>query len=83
MASFLKKYNIELKTVGPVFIGSGKIINKKEAIFKKASVVIIDTQKMFKYLCDKRLLDKYQDYMLDDRMDLATFLKNNNIDEAV
>jgi len=31
MASFLKKYNIELKTVGPVFIGSGKIINKKEA----------------------------------------------------
>mgnify|MGYP006971300878 CR=1 FL=1 len=31
MASFLKKYSIELKTVGPVFIGSGKIINKKEA----------------------------------------------------
>lgn len=83
MASFLKKYNVELKTVGPVFIGSGKIINKKEAIFKKASVIIIDTQKMFKYLCDKRLLDKYQDYMLDDRMDLATFLKNNSIDEAV
>ena len=41
MTSFLKKYNIELKTVGPVFIGSGKIINKKEAIFRKASVIII------------------------------------------
>ena len=83
MASFLKKYNIELKTAGPVFIGSGNIIHKKEAIFKKASVIIIDTQKMFKYLCDKRLLDKYQDYMLDDRMDLATFLQNNNIDKDV
>ena len=83
MASFLKKYNIELKTAGPVFIGSGNIIHKKEAIFKKNSVIIIDTQKMFKYLCDKRLLDKYQDYMLDDRMDLATFLQNNNIDKDV
>ena len=83
MASFLKKYNIELKTAGPVFIGSGNIINKKEAIFRRASVIIIDTEKMFKYLCEKRLLDKYQDYMLDDRMDLATFLKNNNIDENV
>ena len=83
MASFLKKYNIELKTVGPVFIGSGKIINKKEAIFRKASVIIIDTEKMFKYLYNKRLLNKYQDYMLDDRLDLATFLKNNNIDESV
>lgn len=83
MTSFLKKYNIELKTVGPVFIGSGKIINKKEAIFRKASVIIIDIEKMFNYLCKKRLLDKYQDYMLDDRMDLATFLKNNNIDEKV
>ena len=29
MTSFLKKYNIELKTVGPVFIGSGKETNKK------------------------------------------------------
>lgn len=83
MASFLKKYNIELKTVGPVFIGSGKIINKKEAIFIEDSVIIIDTQKMFKYLSDNRLLDKYQDYMLDDRMDLATFLQNNNIDKDV
>ena len=83
MASFLKKYNIELKTVGPVFIGSGKIINKKEAIFLEDSVIIIDTQKMFKYLCDNMLLDKYKDYMLDDRMDLATFLQNNNIDKDV
>ena len=56
MTSFLKKYNIELKTVGPVFIGSGKIINKKEAIFRKASVIIIDIEKMFNYLISIRII---------------------------
>ena len=30
MAKFLKKYNIELKTIGPVFIGSVYTINKKK-----------------------------------------------------
>lgn len=50
MTSFLKKYNIELKTVGPVFIGSGKETNKKEAIFNNDSVIIVDAKKMFKHL---------------------------------
>lgn len=83
MESFLKKYNIELKTVGPVFIGSGKETNKKEAIFNNDSVIIVDAKKMFKHLCDKKLIDKYQRYMLDDNMDLKSFFEKNKIRENI
>ena len=83
MTSFLKKYNIELKTVGPVFIGSGKETNKKEAIFNNDSVIIVDAKKMFKYLCDKELIDKYQKYMLDDNIDLKYFFEKNKIRENI
>ena len=83
MTSFLKKYNIELKTVGPVFIGSGKETNKKEAIFNNDSVIIVDAKKMFKHLCDKKLIDKYQKYMLDDNIDLKSFFEKNKIRENI
>lgn len=83
MAKFLKKYNIELKTIGPIFIGSGYTINKKEALFKKDKVVIIDTRLMFDYFIKKNLLKKYQEYMLDTGKDLAVFFKDNNIDEKI
>lgn len=83
MTSFLKKYNIELKTVGPVFIGSGKETNKKEAIFNNDSVIIVDAKKMFKHLCDKKLIDKYQNYMLDDNIDLKSFFEKNKIRENI
>lgn len=81
MASFLKKYNIELRTFGPVFVGSGKEINKKEVIFNNDSVITLDTKKMFNYLCEKRLIDKYQNYMLDDTKDLKSFFEENKISE--
>ena len=83
MGDFLKKYNIELKTVGPVFIGSGETINKKEALFKKDKVVIIDTKLMFEYFLKRNLLKQYQEYMLDTSKDLAVFFKDNNIDEKI
>ena len=59
MAKFLKKYNIELKTIGPVFIGSGYTINKKEALFKNDKVVIIDTRLMFDYFIKKNLFSNF------------------------
>lgn len=83
MGDFLKKYNIELKTIGPVFIGSGETINKKEALFKKDKVLIIDTKRMFDYFLKRNLLKQYQEYMLDTNKDLAIFFKDNNIDEKI
>ena len=83
MGAYLKKYDIELTTLGPVFIGSGYNTNKKEAIFFKNKVVLIDTKEMFEYLIRRNLLRRYQEYMLDFGKDLAAFLKENNIGSEV
>lgn len=83
MGAYLKKYDIELTTLGPVFIGSGYNTNKKEAIFFKNKVVLIDTKEMFEYLIRRNLLRRYQEYMLDSNKDLAAFLKENNIGSEV
>lgn len=83
MGAYLKKYDIELTTLGPVFIGSGYNTNKKEAIFFKNKVVLIDTKEMFEYLIRRNLLRRYQEYMLDSGKDLAAFLKENNIGSEV
>ena len=33
MKNYLKEYHITLKTIGPVFVGSGKKLSKKEINF--------------------------------------------------
>lgn len=83
MGSYLKKYDVELLTIGPVFIGSGETVNKKEAIFGKSKVTIVDANKMLDYMLKRNMLKRYQDYMLDPYKDLSTFLKENNIGNNV
>lgn len=82
MNNYLKTYKIILTVQSPVFIGDGKKIGKKEYIFdyRNSMVYVPDFDKMFDYMYKKNLLLKYQDYMLkEDRLDLAGWLKNNNI----
>jgi len=50
MGAYLKKYDIELTTLGSVFIGSGYNTKKKEAIFFKNKVVLIDTKERIQLL---------------------------------
>lgn len=49
MDSFLKQYHVMLHTIGPVFVGSGKQLNKKEYIIdkRKKEVLVFDMGKMF------------------------------------
>lgn len=79
MKSYIKNYDLEITTLGAVFIGSGYNTNKKEALFGRKQISFIDTKKMFDYLMDKKLILAYQDYILDINQDLQAFFKNMNI----
>lgn len=81
MNSYLKTYKIILTTKAPVFIGSGKDLNKKEYIYEyhKSKVHIPDFAKMFEFINKTHRVEKFQDYMLNYRGDFSRWLKDNNI----
>ena len=86
MESYLKKYKFVFNTVGPVFIGSGQKLQKKEYIFdkNKGRVKIIDVNKMLGFICkDKNLMRDYEKLMMsgDKKDDLQSFFNDHKISE--
>ena len=86
MESYLKKYKFVFNTVGPVFIGSGQNLKKKEYIFdkNKGRVKIIDVNKMLGFICkDKNLMRDYEKLMMsgDKSDDLQSFFDDHKISE--
>lgn len=86
MESYLKKYKFVFNTVGPVFIGSGQNLKKKEYIFdeNKGRVKIIDVNKMLSFICkDKNLMRDYEKLMMsgDKKDDLQSFFNDHKISE--
>ena len=83
MRDYLKKYEVTITTKGPLYIGSGKTINKKEYYFDEDSkkVYFFDFAKLFKGIVDRKLEDKYQEYMLNAKapMDLGGFFRKNGV----
>lgn len=66
---YIKRYMITLETEGPLFIGSGKELTKKEWIYdqKRKKGIILDERKLFEYLSQKKLIDSFEDFMLDSK----------------
>ncbi len=66
MSDYLKTYKITLKTVGPVFIGRGSEINKKEYIYdeNEGKIYIPDFGKMTRFLEEKGLLTEFESFLL-------------------
>ena len=89
MESYLKKDKFVFNTVGPVFIGSGQKLQKKEYIFdknkgSKSRVKIIDVNKMLGFICkDKNLMRDYEKLMMsgDKNDDLQSFFNDHKISE--
>lgn len=83
MVEHLKRYQLELTTKGPVFIGDGKSLGKKE-YFKKGKIVYVpDLQTMYRGLQKLRLDKKYESFLLDSaygRMGLEQWMYQNHID---
>lgn len=83
MAEHLKQYRLELTTKGPVFIGDGKSLGKKEYFQRGKIVYIPDLQKMYHGLQKMRLDAKYESFLLDSaygRMGLEQWFRQNRID---
>ena len=81
MIKFLDKYTLRLVTKGPVHIGSGQKLNKKEYLFltDEKKVLVPDLYKMYRLFEEKGLEEAYEDYMLTCSWDLYKFLIKNGI----
>ena len=50
MESYLKHYKMKLKTLAPLYIGSGKEVTKKQYIFANNKIYVIDVPKFLKFI---------------------------------
>lgn len=65
MNQYLKSYQIVLHTVGPVFVGSGRKIGKKEYLFlNQKQVGIPDIQSLYGELARRKKAAAFEEYLL-------------------
>ena len=96
MESFYYRSFIEFQTLSPVFIGSGKELNKKEYIYDRnsGSIYLVDFKKMCEGLQSRHLLNAFEAYLMEDQQgpirpqggqgqELIHFLKDHSVQEAV
>ena len=81
MKQYLKSYRVVLRTVGPVFVGSGREIGKKEYVFLNRGLVgIPDIQRLYGELARRKKEADFEDYLLGNgNMDLTLWLKKQKI----
>lgn len=79
MESYLKTYQVKLKTLAPIFIGSGKEIGKAEYVFDGKYVYVIDEKKLMDLIVKRNLVDKYMQSMSVKSFHLKTWLDTNRI----
>lgn len=81
MNNYLKRYKVYLKTLGPVFIGSGKLVRKRDWVLDTHRGIgyMLDERKMFHYLMKTGRLDSFEEFMISDRWALFVWVKENGI----
>lgn len=81
MKQYLKNYQVVMRTLGPVFIGSGNDIGKKEYVFlNNDKVGIPDFHKLYGELEKRKKAREYEQYLLGNgREDLTGWLRKQNI----
>ena len=75
MRDYLKKYDAKLIVTGPVFIGSGKEISKKEYIFMPGRKIgVVDIGRLSVYTKKKGLQRQFEEFLLNEnRLDLKNW----------
>ncbi len=80
MRDYLKKYDVELETVGPLFVGSGRELNKKEYLLRNNDIFVMDVPLLFSFMRKRGLLNDFETFFLDEyKKDLFRFLKEKNV----
>lgn len=84
MKKNLRSYKITLTAAGPVFVGSGKEISKKEYLFlQNKKVAVLNIEKLYEMLARKHLQQEYVRYMLSNQKEtLGLWLKRNQVSMA-
>lgn len=86
MKSNLEVYRCRLTTLGPVFIGKGSELSKKEYLFlnNKKTVGIIDIEKFYTIVARKGAAHRFEQYMMNprDKMNLGQWMKAEKISWA-
>lgn len=85
MGQYLKTYEVVMRTVGPLFIGSGREINKKENLFLngRKQVGIPDIQKLYFELSKRRKAEAFEEYLLNKgNLSLTDWLIRQKINTA-
>lgn len=79
----MRHYTLKIKTLSPIYIGSGKKVGKKEYIYdrKENKLYLFDKVKLFRGLAEKEFVNEYQKFMLRNspREDLNDFFQEMNI----
>lgn len=81
MRQFLHRHKIVLNTLGPVFIGDGRELVKREYVLNKRErkVTVIDQSKFFQYLTRTKKLESYEQYILRKSGSLQSWMYEESI----
>lgn len=79
--NYLQQYRLRVKTLSPVFIGSGASLTKKEYLFVPQSKEIrfVNQQQLFHLLESKKLTSAYEDFILGKQKDLYIWMTSQNL----
>ena len=83
MNTFFEIYDVELKTISPVFIGNGQEIRKFEYVHNKykKELLMLDVPKMYSYLCESNKEKAFENYIQNPRIDLIEWMQMQRISE--
>lgn len=78
---YIKRYRMKLETIGPLFIGAGYTLHKKEwALDRKKKIgILFDERKLFSYLNQKGLLHSFEDFLLKENKRMIQWLSETHI----
>lgn len=78
---FINRYRVVLEPIGPLFIGSGQALKKKEWVFDPGSKkgYILDDRKLFLYLSEKDKLESFEEFMLHGKGRMLDWMRKEKI----
>lgn len=81
MKQYLKSYQMKLTVLGPVFVGSGRELSKKEYMFLPGRKIgVVDIEKLYPFLQKKGKQQEFDDFLLKDfRTDLKHWVMEQEI----
>lgn len=81
MEQYLKSYQVIMHTVGPVFVGSGRNIGKKEYLFlSRSQAAIPDIGLLYAELKKRKKGDEFEKYLLGkENISLTKWLESQHI----